>query len=381
MSFQRAERKRAKARIAFCGPSGSGKTKSALLMAMGMGGRIAVIDTERRSAELYSDLCEYDVAPIEDNFDPANYIKLLHEAEKEGYDIIIIDSLSHAWEGSGGILDKHDKASAADRSGNSFTAWRKITPQHNALVDAILQSPCHIIATMRTKTEYNMVEETSANGRKTTKPQKVGLKPIQREGLDYEFTTVFDVSIEGHVATASKDRTELFDGNPDKISAKHGEMLMNWLNSGASVPQKNQEEKPIAEPTPSQLKEEPIAYGIPTEQGWLEEVEEGSLIASFCDALLSIKLGIQAKLSEMLGEDHRFNADQHYFNTIRQYFLDPNTCKGKVIDKPVSAVMVRALSSEKGRVAFIDEFCAWRYARKMYERENKAEELHSQGEM
>ena len=127
-------------------------------------------------------------------------------------------------------------------------------------------------------------------------------------------------------------------------------------------------------PEPSLPKEESIAYEISTEPGWLEKVEEGSLMASFCDALLAVKMGIQSKLSDMLGEDHRFNADQHYFNTIRQYFLDPNTCKGKVIDKPVSAVMVRALSSEKGRVAFIDEFCAWRYARKMAERENKIEE-------
>lgn len=125
-----------------------------------------------------------------------------------------------------------------------------------------------------------------------------------------------------------------------------------------------------------------IAYEIPTEKGWLDKVEEPSLMQSFCDAILSMKLGIQAKLSEMLGEDHKFTAHQHYFNAVRQYFLDPNTCKGKVIDKPVSAMMVRALSSEKGRVAFIDEFCAWRYARKMYERENKTEEppVTQQGE-
>lgn len=134
------------------------------------------------------------------------------------------------------------------------------------------------------------------------------------------------------------------------------------------------------EPPPSQSKDE-IVYEIPTEKGWLNKVEEPSLMQSFCDLILSMKLGIQAKLSEMLGEEHKFAAPEHYFNAVRQYFLDPNTCKGKVIDNPVSAMMVRALSSEKGRVAFIDEFCAWRYARKMYERENKAEELHSQGEM
>ena len=123
----------------------------------------------------------------------------------------------------------HDKATAATR--NSFTAWREVTPQHNALVDAILQSPLHIISTMRTKTAYDLVDD--GNGKK--KPVKIGLAPVQREGVDYEFTCVFDMSIDSHVATASKDRTRLFDGKHFTPGIDTGQTLVNWLETGVDA--------------------------------------------------------------------------------------------------------------------------------------------------
>jgi hypothetical protein len=138
---------------------------------------------------------------------------------------LIIDSLSHAWSGDGGVLDMHDKATAATR--NSFTAWREVTPQHNALVDAILQSRLHIIATMRTKTAY---EVTQDNGK--AKVVKVGLAPIQRDGMEYEFTAVFELSVDGHIATASKDRTTLYDGRHFKPAVETGKELLEWLEAG-----------------------------------------------------------------------------------------------------------------------------------------------------
>ena len=173
--FRKAERKQAKLRLALCGPSGSGKTYSALLIAQGLapGGKIALIDTERGSGELYADLTEYDVAPLEPPYTPARYIELIESAEEAGYDVLIIDSLSHAWTGEGGVLDMHDKAAAASRSGNSFAAWREVTPQHNQLVDAILGANLHIITTMRTKTAYDLVDD----GRGKKKPVKIGLAP------------------------------------------------------------------------------------------------------------------------------------------------------------------------------------------------------------
>lgn len=229
--FKKAERKKTKARIALCAPSGAGKTYSALLIAAGMGKKIAVIDTENGSAQLEAGkkgMPEFDVLEISEPFEPAKYIEAMKSAEDEGYDVIIVDSLSHAWTGSGGLLDTHDKMSQV-RGNNSFTAWRFVTPLHNALVDAILQSKCHIISTMRTKVGYAM--EADEKGR--TKVSKVGMAPIQREGMDYEFTIVFDISREKHLATVSKDRTSLFKDTIFTPSIKTGETIIKWLNGGA----------------------------------------------------------------------------------------------------------------------------------------------------
>jgi hypothetical protein len=227
--FQRAERKKAKLRLALCGPSGSGKTMSALLIAAGLGGRIAVIDTERGSAELYADapgIPEYDVCQITPPYLPERYVQAIHEAEKLGYDNIIVDSLSHAWAGTGGLLEEVDKRKG---KGNDFTAWRDITPMHNALVDAMLQSSSHIIATMRTKTAYDMVKDEKTG---KVKPVKVGLAPVQRDGMEYEFTVVLDLDIDKHVATASKDRTDMFDGRYTIPTEQTGAELRAWLETG-----------------------------------------------------------------------------------------------------------------------------------------------------
>jgi hypothetical protein len=228
--FRAAEKRQVKLRLALCGPSGSGKTCSALLVAMGLapGGKIALVDTERGSGELYADLVPYDVAPLEPPYTPGRYIEIIKGAELAGYDVLIIDSLSHAWMGEGGILDLHDRATSASRSGNSFMAWREVTPKHNALVDAILGANLHVIVTMRTKTAYDLVDD----GKGGKKPLKIGLAPIQRDGLEYEFTLVMDLSVEGHVATATKDRTRLFDGEHFVPTAATGEALREWLTTG-----------------------------------------------------------------------------------------------------------------------------------------------------
>ncbi|MCP3867751.1 MAG: AAA family ATPase [Gammaproteobacteria bacterium] len=228
--FRKAERRQAKLRLALCGPSGSGKTYSALLIAQGLapGAKVALIDTERGSGELYAGLMDYDVAPLDPPFTPIRYVELIREAEQAGYDVLIIDGLSHAWVGEGGVLDMHDKATAASRSGNSFAAWREVTPAHNQLVDTLLGADLHIITTMRTKTAYDMVDD----GRGKKKPVKIGLAPVQRDGMEYEFTLVMDLSVEGHVATASKDRTSLFDGSHFVPTAETGEGLREWLEFG-----------------------------------------------------------------------------------------------------------------------------------------------------
>lgn len=232
--FKRAERKKAKLRLGIFGPSGAGKTYSALQIAQGLGGKIALIDTEQGSGELYAHLCEYDVAPITAPFAPDKYIKLIKGAESAGYNVIIVDSLSHAWAGEGGLLDIHDKATQASRSKNSFNAWREVTPIHNQLIDTILQCKAHVIVTARSKVAYEQQEDD--RGKKA--PVKIGLAPIFREGLDYEMTVCLELSVDKHIAQTTKDRTGLFDGKYFVPGVEVGATLLEWLESGVEAPDK-----------------------------------------------------------------------------------------------------------------------------------------------
>ncbi len=230
MEIRKAQRRKAKLRLGIAAPSGAGKTYSALLMAFGLGGKVGLVDTEHGSGDLYAHLGEYSVIGIEAPYTVAKYTQAIKAFEEAGFDTIIIDSLSHAWAGDGGLLDKQGKL--ADRPGaNSYAAWRSVTPDHNALVDAMLQSPCHIIATMRSKQDY--VLETNAQGKQ--QPKKVGMAPVQRDGMEYEFTVMLDVDM-NHMASASKDRTSLFDGRVFKISEKTGQELLGWLETGEAGP-------------------------------------------------------------------------------------------------------------------------------------------------
>ena len=223
--FKKAERKQAKLRLALAGPSGSGKTYSALLLAMGLGGRIAVIDTEHGSASLYADIADFDVLELHAPYAPERYVDAITSAEQAGYDVLIIDSYSHEWTGSGGCLEANEQLAHQKFRGNTWAAWNETTPRHRKLTDKILTSSLHIICTMRSKTET-----VQGEGKKIL---KLGMKSEQRDGTDYEFTVVLDLTHDGHTAMASKDRTKLFD-QPELISIETGERLLAWLNSGVS---------------------------------------------------------------------------------------------------------------------------------------------------
>lgn len=228
MQFQKAQRRKAKLRLAITGPSGSGKTWGALLVGKGLGGKMAVIDTERGSASLYSHLADFDVLELTPPYTPERFIEAVKSAEKAGYDVLIIDSASHEWNGVGGCLELVDQVAAAKFKGNSWSAWNDVTPRHRAFLDALLRADMHVIATMRSKTETAQTEE---NGRK--KVVKLGMKSEQRDGVEYEFTTVLDLTHEGHYAVASKDRTGLFRGDPKQLSEETSRELLEWLESGA----------------------------------------------------------------------------------------------------------------------------------------------------
>ncbi len=233
--IHRATKCRAKLRLGMSGPAGSGKTYSALLLAHGLSGHsgaIGLIDTEHGSGDLYADLLPegYDVLSLTPPYTPARYIEAIHALEDAGVQTIIVDSLSHAWTGEGGSLDRHGKI--ADRSGNSWQAWRQVTPEHNALVEAMLQSPCHVIATMRAKTDY-VQEKDERTGRQVVR--KIGLAPVMRDGIEYEFTIFMELDSQ-HLAHVGKDRTRLFDGMILRPDEAMGRELLAWLDSGAQEP-------------------------------------------------------------------------------------------------------------------------------------------------
>jgi hypothetical protein len=240
MQFTKAVRKKSKLRLALTGPSGSGKTYSALLIAKGLGGKVAVIDTEHGSASLYSDLLDFDCLELTPPYSPERYIQAVQTADKAGYDVVIVDSTTHEWSGSGGCLEINEQIAQAKYRGNTWSAWNETTPRHRKFIDSMLQCNMHVIATGRSKTETS--QEDTGNGKK--KVVKLGMKTEQRDGFEYEFTCVLDIVHENHYAIASKDRTGLFDGDPIVISESTGKALANWLESGAVVVE--QERQPEA---------------------------------------------------------------------------------------------------------------------------------------
>lgn len=257
LELRKAERRKTKARIGISGPAGSGKTMSALLMAYGLVGdwnKIAIIDTENGSGELYANydrngivIGKYFTIPIQAPYTPEKYIEAIKLCEDNGIEVAIIDSFSHAWAGEGGLLDQHGKIADSGKN-NSYTAWRTITPKHNQLVEKMNSSKIHTISTMRAKMEY--VQEKGPDGK--TIIRKVGMGPIQRDGMEYEFTLFFELT-QTHYAEATKDRTGLFDGQIIQITPETGKILKDWLESGS-------ESKPI----PVATANEPAPVTAPT---------------------------------------------------------------------------------------------------------------------
>ena len=224
MQLRKATRKQAKIRLGLSAVSGGGKTYSAILIAKGLCGdlsKVAVIDTENGSADLYAHLGDYNVLPLTAPFSPERYVEAIRSCEKAGMEVIIIDSISHEWDGKGGCLE------IVESLGGKYQDWAKVTPRHQGFIDAILQSPSHIITTVRRKQDYEM---TKVDGR--VKVEKGGLKEITREGFEYELTINLELDTR-HNATTSKDRTNLFAGKPAFVpSEKTGELIAQWCEQG-----------------------------------------------------------------------------------------------------------------------------------------------------
>ena len=236
--FTRAVRSQRKVHAAIDGPSGAGKTFTALRLAFslvdaGMATRVAVIDTEHNSASLYATEApdgrawEFDTLNLK-NFKPDNFSDAINEAVKEKYDVIVIDSLSHAWVGEGGALDIVD-----NKSGNKFTAWKDVTPMHRKMIDTIIRCPAHIIATMRSKTEY--VLEDDKDGKKV--PRKIGVAPVQRDGMEYEFDLYASMDWSHQIKVSKSRCPRMQDATTVKPDPAFWRPLFDWLNTANDAPQ------------------------------------------------------------------------------------------------------------------------------------------------
>ena len=234
--FQKATKRAVKARVALDGPTGSGKTWTALTWATVLGKRIALIDTERGSASLYSDHFDFDVLEMTPPYEPQRLVEALVAAEKEGYEVVVIDSLSHFWEGEGGTLDIVDGASQR-ANGNSFAGWKVGTPALRHLIDTMLGLDAHLIVTMRSKMEY--VLEEDSRGKKV--PRKIGMAPVMRAGVEYEFTLVGDLDLE-HRLSISKSRSDLLADQVYQAgrAAEGAETFKTWLEAGEPVAPRNE---------------------------------------------------------------------------------------------------------------------------------------------
>jgi hypothetical protein len=237
--FQKATKYQSKLRMALLGPAGSGKTYTALSIAQHMAadGRIALLDTERGTARKYGDLFDFDVQELT-SFAPASYIECIREAEQSGeHTVLIIDSLSHAWMGRDGILEMKDRVDARSKGtagSNSFTNWREVTPEHNRLVDAMLDCKLHLIVTMRTKMDYLMT--TGENGK--PKVEKVGMAPIQRDGLEYEFDIIGDLNLDNDLVIG-KTRCPALKGMVFAEAGIEVALVLNeWLETGVEPPKR-----------------------------------------------------------------------------------------------------------------------------------------------
>ncbi len=233
MQIQKAKRNAAKIKLSLAGASGSGKSFSSIMLAYGLCkdfNKICVIDTENHSASLYSHLGDFNVINISAPFHPDKYIEAIKLCEEAGMEVVIIDNATHAWSGKGGCLELHEKETAKMKIPNSFTAWNMITPIYQRYIDAIINSSCHIICALRSKTDYVMSER---NGRQV--PQKTGTAPMIRDGFDFEMSVAFDLD-QQHKAFCTKDRTGLFqDKESFVITPDTGRKLLQWCNNGEAI--------------------------------------------------------------------------------------------------------------------------------------------------
>ena len=240
-AIERAVRDEARLRLAVCAASNGGKTWTALEVAFGiveeylarglisgtLEGKVGVIDTERKSSRLYAHLGPFDAINLGPPYSVNRYCAAMDQLEHAGYFVIVLDSISHAWAGAGGVLALLDTFESKDRFTKAFSST--VNPAQDEFVDAILRSPCHVVATMRSKTAW-VLEDVESHGRTVKTPRRIGLAPVQRPGIEYEFTTLLDLDTDTHAARVVKNRCPHFaNWRPRVVTREDGRALAAWL--------------------------------------------------------------------------------------------------------------------------------------------------------
>lgn len=283
-TFTKATKTQSRLRLAIAAPSGAGKTYTSLRVARalaGPDGKVAVIDTERGSASKYAHLFEFDVLELQ-TFAPETYVQAIKAAEAAEYDVIVIDSLSHAWSGKDGALEQVDNAAVRSK-GNSYAAWREVTPHHNALVDAMLGSSAHIIATMRSKTEY--VLET-VNGKQV--PRKVGMAPVQRDGMEYEFDVFGEMDQQNRLSITKTRCDTLHNAVIEKPGEDFAATLRAWLTDGVSEAERP---TPVTAPAQAAPAQPSTNNGGKSKPAWADALQAALAEGGISLADLQIVLG------------------------------------------------------------------------------------------
>jgi hypothetical protein len=298
LAFSPATKEQAKARIALTGPTGSGKTYTALVIGTALAKKVALIDTEHGSASKYADEYAFDTLQFA-SFEPVSLVDALAVASHEAYEVVIVDSLSHFWSGTGGMLEQVDNAAKRSGAGSSFAGWKEVRPMERAMIEALLAYPGHIIVTMRTKTEY--VVETDDRGRKV--PRKVGLKPEQREGIEYEFDIVGDLDYE-NVLVISKSRAKPLSGLViRKPGVEFADSVLAWLNAGKPAPSVLDYVAAATAPTAT-YEELRALYQEVSRRNWLDAVVLGPDDKSITLKELIVHRGTEAKKQGHLPDDN-----------------------------------------------------------------------------
>jgi hypothetical protein len=315
--FRKAVKHGAKLRFAVCGPSGSGKTYTLLNLATELGGPIALLDTEHGSASKYADIFEFDVLEL-DSYDPERLIALIDDAVEQQYRVLCIDSLSHFWFGKDGELEKVDRAARRMQTPNSFAAWKQVTPIHNALIDMIISSPLHVLVSMRSKTEW-ILDRDDRTGK--TVPRKVGLAPVMRDGIEYEFDVCGEMDQENTLQVTKSRCPKLSGGVFPKPGRELAEVLKEWLGTDSAPNQVSQPKSntPVAPVDPN--KGGRLVNGV----GGLQTApsiprELASIWKRMCNPRGVVKefVGLEAEMERLGGS----TGVAEYYRILRQHGVD-----------------------------------------------------------